>query len=115
MMMPTAYFVKQPSRFQDLLVMHADNQEKPYEVVKTIELPQIDYESFTRDFTVNRQFLEDNYALCSVGSVYRCLLIKWEFPSDGILVIPRDRAWVGWAAYKHPPRFYQPPKELEYS
>ena len=63
------------------------------------ELPLIDYENFITDMTVDRQYLEDNAHLCSKGDVYKCLLIRRENKLDGVLVIPLDKAWVGWAAY----------------
>lgn len=67
--------------------------------VKTIELPLIDYENFITDMTVDRQYLEDNADLCTKGDVWKCLLIRRENKQDGVLVIPLDEAWVGWAAY----------------
>jgi len=94
-----AYFVKEPRILKDLFAIHAVDLEHPYEVVKTIELPLIDYENFITDMTVDRQYLEDNAHLCSKGDVYKCLLIRRENKLDGVLVIPLDKAWVGWAAY----------------
>ena len=95
-----AYFVKQPRILKDLFAIHAVDQEHQYEVVKEIELPLIDYENFITDMTVDRQYLEDNADLCSIGDVWKCLLIKRENKKDGVLVVPLDKAWVGWAAYK---------------
>ncbi len=62
-----AYFVKEPRILKDLFAIHAVDLEHPYEVVKTIELPLIDYENFITDMTVDRQYLEDNAHLCSKG------------------------------------------------
>lgn len=94
-----AYFVRQPRVLKDLFAIHAVDRERRYEVVKTIELPLIDYENFILDMTVDRQYLEDNAHFCSEGDVWKCLLIKREDKKDGILVIPFDGAWVRWAAY----------------
>lgn len=98
-MSDTAYFVRQPRRLKDLFALHVVDREQPYEIVKAITLSLIDYENFITDMTVDRQFLEDNASLCSANGVWKCLLIQREKKSDGILVIPLDRRWVGWAAY----------------
>ena len=54
----SAYFVKKPSRLCDLLKPHRVEDEVSYEVVRTILLPQIDYENFATDLTVDREFIE---------------------------------------------------------
>ena len=94
-----AYFVKQPRILKDLFAFHTVDQEHPYEVVKAIELPLIDYENFIMDMTVDRQYLEDNAYLCSKGDIWKCLIVRRENQQGGVLVIPLDKAWVGWAAY----------------
>ena len=83
-----AYFVKQPRILKDLFAIHAIDQEHQYEVVKEIELPLIDYENFITDMTVDRQYLEDNADLCSMGtcgsasssSVRTRRTVSWSFP-----------------------------------
>ena len=47
----SAYFVKKPSRLNNLLKPHRIEEEVPYEVVKTILLSQIDYENFATDLS----------------------------------------------------------------
>ena len=83
-----AFFVKHPSRLKNLFALHAVDQEYPFEIVKKITLPLIDYEYFISDLTVDRQYLEDKAHLCSIGDVWRCLLIQRENKIDGVLVIP---------------------------
>ena len=44
-MKDTAYFVKNPSKMSNLVKPHRVEDEVSYEIVRTIYLPQIDYES----------------------------------------------------------------------
>ena len=60
-----AYFVENPRTIDDLSRPHPIESEKPYEIVKVINLAGIDYENFITDMVADRQFLEDNDALCS--------------------------------------------------
>ena len=59
----------------------------------------IDYENFSEDLLVDRQFIEDNAHLCGEGSVLCCLLVKPQNEKEGILVIPEEGAYVKKAAY----------------
>ena len=78
---------------------HLIEQEREYEVVKTITLPAIDFENFITDMVADRAFLEDNAELCSEGgSVIRCLKVDCRGSGKAILVVP-DRAWVDAAAF----------------
>ena len=83
----------------DLMVPHPIEQERIYEIVKTIKLSGIDYENFITDMVADRQFIEDNAALCSRGEVWHCLLVQQRGHMDGVLVMPKDDCFVGWAAY----------------
>ena len=56
----TAYFVKNPSKLSNLVKPHRVEDEVSYEIVRTIYLPQIDYENFATDLTVDRAFIEEN-------------------------------------------------------
>lgn len=47
----------------------------------------------------DRQFIEDHAALCSKGEVWRCILVQQRGHADGVLVMPEDGCFVGWAAY----------------
>ena len=96
----TAYFVKNPSKLSNLVKPHRVEDEVSYEIVRTIYLPQIDYENFATDLTVDRAFIEENTHLCSIhDGVWKCLLVQQENSKTGILVMPEDRCWVGFAAY----------------
>ena len=94
-----AYFVEVPRTMEDLMAPHPYEQARAYEIAKTIKLAGIDYENFTTDMIADRQFIEDNAALCSQGEVWHCLLVQRRSRSDGVLVIPIDGCHVGWAAY----------------
>ena len=94
-----AYFVPDPSRLEDLFVPHLASDEKPYEIAKTVTLGAIDYSNFITDMLADRLFIEENHTLCSKGEVWRCLLIGKRGAQGGVLVMPEDGAYVGWAAY----------------
>ena len=93
-----AYFVERPRIIEDLIQPHLFEQEREYQIVKTIELGKMDYENFITDMLADRQFIEDNAGLCSQGGVWQCLLIRQRGCSDGILVMPENGCFVGWAA-----------------
>ena len=94
-----AYFVEGPRIIEDLKVPHPIEQETQYEIVKTVKLAKTDYENFITDMIADRQFIEENAALCAQGSVWRCLLVQQRGRSDGVLIMPIDGCYVGWAAY----------------
>lgn len=94
-----AYCVEGPRTIEDLMAPHPIEQETAYEIEKKITLAGIDYENFITDMIADRQFIEDNAGLCSQGEVWRCLLVKQRGRSDGVLVIPIDGCYVGWAAF----------------
>lgn len=95
----SAYFVEGPRIIEDLLAPHPIEQETQYEIVKTVKLAKIDYENFITDMIADRQFIEENAALCAQGGVWRCLLVQQRGRTDGVLVVPDDGCYVGWAAY----------------
>ena len=94
-----AYFVESPRIIEDLKGPHPIEQEMQYEIVKTVKLAKIDYENFITDMVADRQFIEDHAALCSKGEVWRCILVQQRGQTDGVLVMPEDGCFVGWAAY----------------
>ena len=95
----TAYFGFRPRTFRDLRRPHLLKKEHEFRIVKTITLSCIDYENFSEDLLVDRQFIEDNAHLCGEGSVLCCLLVKPQNEKEGILVIPEEGAYVKKAAY----------------
>ena len=94
-----AFFVSCPRTMEDLRKPHPMERERPFEIVKTITLGAMDYENFTTDMLADRQFIEDNASLCSRGDVWKCLLIRKQGGADGVLVMPEDEWYVGYAAY----------------
>ena len=94
-----AYFVESPRIIEDLLAPHPIEQETQYEIVNTVKLAKIDYENFITDMIADRLFIEGNAALCAQGGVWRCLLVQQRGRTDGVLVVPVDGCYVGWAAY----------------
>ena len=93
-----AYFVERPRTIEDLLQPHLFEKEREYQIMKTIVLGKMDYENFITDMLADRQFIEDNAALCSRGEVWQCLLNRQRGCSNGVLVMPENRCFVGWAA-----------------
>ena len=94
-----AYFVRSPRRIEDLQALHLVERPRPFEIVKTVKLAKIDYENFITDMLADRQFIEDHATLCSKGKVWRCILVQQRGCMDGVLVMPEDGCYVGWAAY----------------
>ena len=77
---------------------HLLEWEREYEVVKTICLSEMDFENFVTDMEADRQFLEDNSALCGKnGAEIRCLKVTHKESSESVLVVP-DGSWVDIAA-----------------
>ena len=94
-----AYFVEFPRTIEDLTVPHPIEAEQQYEIAKTLKLAKIDYENFITDMVADRQFIEDNANLCSKDDPWRCILVQQRGQTDGVLVMPEDSCYVGWAAY----------------
>ena len=94
-----AFFVENPRILEDLIVPHPVETERQFMVVKTVRLTKIDYENFITDMIADRQFIEENAALCSKGTVWNCIFVQQRGREDGVLVLPIDQSFVGWAAY----------------
>ena len=98
-----AYFVQNPRRIDDLLQLHLPEKERPYVVAASVGLSNIDYENFIQDMTVDRPALEEYGWVCSVGLVWCCILVhRKDRREEGVLVIPKDKCSIGWAAYFQP-------------
>ena len=78
---------------------HPVEAERPFEVVRRISLSAMDYENFISDLYADREFLGRCSHLCGAGEILRCLLVQQRGRADGILVLPVDGDYVGWAAY----------------
>jgi hypothetical protein len=96
----SAYFVERPRRLEELTVPHPFEKERPYRVVKEIVLSAIDYENFITDMIADRQFIEDYSSLCKTGKVWGCLFVRRRGRTGGVLVMPEEVCYVGWAAYR---------------
>ena len=94
-----AYFVESPRIVEDLMAPHPIEREQRYEIVKAVKLTKIDYENFITDMVADRQFIEDHANLCSKDDPWRCILVQQRGQTDGVLVMPEDSCYVGWAAY----------------
>lgn len=95
----SAFFVALPRTIEDLMVPHLIEQKQPYEIISVVKLAKIDYENFVTDMVADRQFIEDNASRCQKGEVWKCILVQQHRRSDGVLVMPVDNCYVGWAAY----------------
>ena len=98
-MKDTAFFVRTPRRLEDLLKLHLTEQEWAFAIVGVVVLGKMDYENFVGDMLADRTFLETWAPQCERGEVWRCVLVQQRGRSDGVLVIPEDGCYVGWAAY----------------
>ena len=78
---------------------HPIEKERPCRIVTEIRLPAIDDESFITDMLADHQFLSDQGRRCKKGEVWDCLLVRRKGQPDGVLVMPEDACFVGWAAY----------------
>ena len=94
-----AYFAEDPRVLEDLMKPHLLEQEHPFKVVKTVKLRTIDYQNFVTDMIADRQFIEDSADLCSKAEIWKCILVQRRGSHDGILVMPEDKCYVGYAAY----------------
>ena len=94
-----AYFVRLPRTLDDLMGPHLLNRERVFDVAAVVTLEAIDYENFSTDMLADRQFIEDHAESCCRGEIWSCILVQQAGRKDGILVIPEDGCYVGWAAY----------------
>ena len=83
--MKTAYFVRRPRVLGDLLVPHPVEAEREYEVAARVLLSGLDFENFATDMLADRAFIEEHAALCGVGEVLRCLLVRRRGGDGGAL------------------------------
>ena len=97
--MKTAKFVPCPCRIDELMDREEPGVWLPYRVVTTVELGAVDYENFITDMLVEREFLESAAGLCSAGEVMWCIKVRRKGCADSVLVVPKKRCFIGWAAY----------------
>ena len=94
-----AFFVHLPRTIRDLRRPHLAQASRAFEVVQTITLDALDYENFTEDLLVDRQFIEAYEHLCFEDDCFHCLWIKHPWKNEGILVMPEMLCYVKCAAY----------------
>ena len=92
-----AFFVYSPRTISDLIQPHDLRSEKPYQIVHTVSLSAMSYESFITDMLADRQYLEDYAYLCGEGVLWKCVLVKQRGKAEGVLVVP-DGCYVKYAA-----------------
>ena len=81
------------------MVPHLGEKERPYRIVTSVQLTAIDYENFITDMLADRQFIEDCGKRCKKGDVWECLFVRRKGQSDGVLIMPEQDCYVGWAAF----------------
>ena len=101
-MQEKAYFVFRPRTAADLSIENSAGKWKKYRIVKTVCLSQIDFENFETDLLADRQFIEDNAALCTEPE--DCLLVTSHRRQPEYLVFPWHCCFVHYAAVRPPIR-----------
>ena len=96
--MNRAYFLQKPRRIEELWRPHLSEKETPFEIVCHISLGKTDYDNFTEDMLVYRDFLADMEKMCSFGEPSRCLFIHAKGRRDGVLVAEIEEGCVRVAA-----------------
>ena len=86
----TAYFVFRPRRLCELRRPHSLEKEHPYQIIKELTLPPIDFENFSEDLLADRSFLDSFQGPQSKNGVYRCIMICSPHIDEEILVVPND-------------------------
>lgn len=98
----TAYFVRNAHRLEDLQSIHLLDAEKPYEIIKTVQLSKIDYENFSTDLLADRAFLDGFSESKQSEAALLCIFVHQQGKKDGILAVPTADGHVGLAAYINP-------------
>ena len=93
-----AYFIFRPRTTADLTLKNPAGKWMEYRIMKTICLDAIDYKNFATDLLVDRQFIEDHFALCSEPC--DCLLITGKHREVELLVIPWHGCFVRYAVLR---------------
>ncbi|MBR4131601.1 MAG: hypothetical protein IKT99_01365 [Oscillospiraceae bacterium] len=97
-MLEKAYFIFLPRTAADLSIDNPAGKWKKYRIVKTICLSQIDFENFETDLLADRQFIEDNAALCAEPG--GCLLVTTRRKQQEYLILPWNGGFVHYAALR---------------
>ena len=68
-------------------------------LIDEVQLTAINYENFITDMLADRQFIEDYGKRCKKGEVWECLFVRRRGQTEGVLIMPEQGCFVGWAAY----------------
>ena len=95
-----AWFVRRPGILAELRAVHPLDEERPYRVAAEVTLGDMDFQNFITDLYADREFIEENAHLCGMeGETWACLLVRCPGVRDGVLVMPEEGCFVGWAAW----------------
>ena len=111
----TAYFLRNARTVNELenykhQCIEKQIDAKAFAVSKIIRLSRIDYENFTTDLLVDRQFIQDNIEIMYVdeNNIWNCLLIvQKDNPHKGVLVESKKKDYAMYLA------IYQEQTKLE--
>ena len=93
-----AFFVFRPRSVEELTFENPNGKMREYRIVKSICLSQIDHQNFATDLLADRQFIEDNAALCVEQG--DCLLVTNRRRELELLIIPWRGCFVKYAALR---------------
>ena len=91
-----AYFLLRPRRIEGLWSKQG-GRWRPYEIVRTVTLKQIDLENSTTDLLADRAFLDDAEDCGEDGALVRCLCVT-NAKGTRVLVLPDGTGHVKLAA-----------------
>ena len=94
-----AWFVRRPGILAELRAVHPLDGEKAYRVAAEVTLGDMEFQNFITDLYADRGFIEENAHLCHPGEeTWSCLLVRCPGEETGVLVMPEEGRFVGWAA-----------------
>ena len=93
-----AWFRRRPGILAELRGPYPLEEERPYRVAAVVTLGDMDFQNFITDLYADRDFLEEHANLCAMGEVWNCLLVRCPGEKTGVLVMPEEGRFVGWAA-----------------
>lgn len=99
----TAHCVKMPFAIEDLRRPYLAGDEVEYVIEKTIFLGKIDYDNFAADMCVERWFIEENAALCSIDEIeiWHCILVTRKGLGEGVLVMSEGLGFPKYSAFQN--------------
>lgn len=93
-----AVFVSQPKNLDGLT--HPTNFVlKKYEVVREVEIENMEWDNFIDDFEIERVFLETPEFQSINVDVVKCILVYSPNIPDGVLAVADSEGYIQYAAY----------------